>query len=168
MLGKSSTQLKLKPYCCDRTFFSEVTVFDQPLLTVFPSGDARLPIEPQVLDQLDISDPESLPNVPVTCLTSPKVGGFGRTAQATCLLDQVITAFDTQCIDSRLLHLDGLDTNIQAFLSLVMPQCHGQPGVFCAAMHIAIRLVTALSPPSCLSTFFSNGQSKLPDLTSLK
>jgi hypothetical protein len=118
-----------------------VTVFDQPLVTVFPGGDARLPIEPQVLDQLDILDPEFLPNIPVSCLTSPKVGGFSRTAQATCLLDQVLKGFDTSDIDSRLLQLDRLDTNIQAFLSLVMPQCQGQSGIFCAAINIAIRSV---------------------------
>jgi len=116
-----------------------VTVFDQPLVTVFPGGDARLPIEPQILDQLDILNPESLPNIPVSCLTSPKVGGFSRTAQATCLLDQVLKGFDTPDIDSRLLQLDRLDINIQAFLSLVMPQCQGQSGVFCAAINIAIR-----------------------------
>jgi hypothetical protein len=96
----------------DRTFFSEVTVFDQPLVTAFPGGDARLPIEPQVLDQLDILDPGSIPNIPVSCLTSPKVGGFGRAAQATCLLDQVFKGFDIPDIDSRLLQLDRLDTNI--------------------------------------------------------
>jgi hypothetical protein len=123
-----------------------VTVFDQPLVTVFPGGDARLPIEPQVLDQLDILDPESLPNIPVSCLTSPKVGGFSRTAQATCLLDQVLKGFDTPDIDSRLLQLDRLDTNIQAFLSLVMPQCQGQSGVFCTAMNIAIRSVYGYFP----------------------
>lgn len=80
-----------------------MTVFDQPLVTVFPGGDAWLPIEPQVLDHLDISDPESIPNIPVSCMMSPKVGGFSRTAQATCLLDQVLTGFDIADIDSRLL-----------------------------------------------------------------
>ena len=118
-----------------------MTVFDQPLVTIFPGGDARLPIEPQVLDQLDISDPGSLPKIPVSCLTSPKIGGFSRTAQATCLLDQVLKGFDIPDIDSGLLQLNRLDTNIQAFLSLVMPQCQGQAGVFCAAMNIAIRSV---------------------------
>jgi hypothetical protein len=107
-----------------------VTVFDQPLVTVFPSGDARLPIEPQVLDQLDILEPESVPNVPLSCLTSPNLGGFSRTAHATCLLDQVLKGFDTPDIDSRLLQLDRLDTNIQAFLSLVMPQCQGNRASF--------------------------------------
>ncbi|EXJ89344.1 hypothetical protein A1O3_02411 [Capronia epimyces CBS 606.96] len=129
---------------CERTFFSEVAVFDQPLVTVFPGGDARLPIEPQVFDQLDLLDPESLPNISVSCLTSPKVGGFCRTAQAACLLDQVLKGLDTPDMESRLLQLDRLDDNIQAFLSLVMPQCQGQPGVFCAAMNIAIRALFTL------------------------
>jgi hypothetical protein len=118
-----------------------VTVSDQPLVTIFPGEDARLPIEPQVLDQLDILGPESLPNISVSCLTSEKVGGFSRTAQAACLLDQVLKGFDIPDIASRLLQLDRLDTNIQAFLSSVMPQCQGQSGVFCAAMNIAIRSV---------------------------
>jgi hypothetical protein len=122
-----------------RTFFNEVIVLDQPLLTIFPGGDTRLPIEPEVLDHLDILNPESLPNVPVSCLASPKIGGFGRTAQATCLLDQVLRSFDAVDIDSRLLQLDGLDTSIQSFLSFVIPQCQAQSGTFCAAVHIAIR-----------------------------
>jgi hypothetical protein len=127
-----------------------VAVSDQPLVTIFPGGDARLPIESQVLDQLDILDMESVPNIPVSCLTSPKVGGFSRTAQATCLLDQVLKGFDTPDLDSRLLQLDRLDVNIQAFLSLVMPQCQGQSGVFCASMNIAIRSVHGYFPLNAL------------------
>ncbi|KAF2663573.1 hypothetical protein BT63DRAFT_461300 [Microthyrium microscopicum] len=34
--------------------FSEVSVPDQPLLTVFPDGNVRLPTEQQLLDQLDV------------------------------------------------------------------------------------------------------------------
>ncbi|KAI9742754.1 MAG: hypothetical protein M1818_003483 [Claussenomyces sp. TS43310] len=55
-----------------RTFFSELKFFDRPLRTVFPGLDARLPIEPQVLDQLDTLGLESLPDIPVSCLTSLK------------------------------------------------------------------------------------------------
>ncbi|KAF7556148.1 hypothetical protein G7Z17_g1640 [Cylindrodendrum hubeiense] len=128
----------------ERIFLSEATVFDQPMVTVFPGGDARLPIEPQVLDQLDLLDLESLPNIPVSCLTSPKVGGFSRTTQATCLLDLVLKSFNTPAIDSRLLQLDRLNTNIQALLSLVMPQCQDQSGGFCTALHIAIRALFQL------------------------
>ncbi|KAF2491658.1 hypothetical protein BU16DRAFT_565360 [Lophium mytilinum] len=129
----------------ERAFFSEAAVLDQPLVARFPGRDPRLPIESHVLDQLDILEPESLPNIPVSCLTSLKVGGFGRTAQATCLLDQVLKGFDTADIDSRLLLLDRLDTNIQAFLSLVMSQAQGQSGVLsCAAINIAIRALFTL------------------------
>lgn len=125
--------------CYDRYISSEMATFDQPLLTAFPGGDARLPIESEVFDQLDISELQSLPNIPVFCLTSAKVGGFSRSAQASCLMDQVLKALDTPDIDSRLLLLDRLDTDIQAFLSLVMPQCPGQSGEYCAAVNIAIR-----------------------------
>jgi hypothetical protein len=120
---------------------SEVTVSNQPLITVLPSGDDRLPIELHVLDQLDILDPQSLPNISVSCLTSLAIGGFGRSAQAICLLDQVVRGFDTPDIDAKLLLLDRLDNNIQAFLSLVSPQCQGQSGAFCASMNIGIRSV---------------------------
>jgi hypothetical protein len=118
-----------------------MTVIDQPLATIFPGGDARLPIDLQVLDQLDILDPESVPNIPVSCLTSPRLGGFSRTAQATCLLDQVFKCFETSDIDSRLLQLDRLDSNIQAFLSLIMPNTVGQLGVYCTAISTSIMSV---------------------------
>lgn len=118
-----------------------MAVLDQPLLTVFPGEHSRLPIDPEVFDHLDILDTGTLPNIPVSCLTSPKIGGFGRTAQATCLLDQVFKSFGTLDTDSRLLQLERLDTNIQAFLALVMPQCQGQFGLFCESMNISIRFV---------------------------
>ena len=118
-----------------------MAVLDQPLLTVFPGGHSRLPIDPEVFDHLDVLDAGTAPNIPVSCLTSPNIGGFSRTAQATCLLDQVFKSIDTLDIDSRLLQLERLDTNIQAFLSLVMPQCKGQSGIFCESMNIAIRFV---------------------------
>ncbi|OKL61727.1 hypothetical protein UA08_03064 [Talaromyces atroroseus] len=79
----------------ERTFFSEVACIDQPLVTVFPGGDARLPFDLQVFDQLDVLDPR-------------------------------------------------LDTNIQNFLSLVMPNTVGQLGVYCAAISISIRSQEAL------------------------
>jgi hypothetical protein len=107
-------------------------------MTAVPGGHARMPVESQVLDQLDILNPESLPNIPISCLTSPENGGFSRLAQAAYFLDQVLKAFETPDLDPRLLWLDRIDTDIQAFLSLVMPQCRGQSG-FCASINIAIR-----------------------------
>ncbi|VUC27893.1 unnamed protein product [Clonostachys rosea] len=126
---------------CERTFLCELETYNQPLLSIFPAGDARLPIESRVLDQLDILEHGSLPNVPLSCLTFPNLGGFSRMAQATCFLDQVLKAFEVNDIDSRLLLLSRLDTNIQAFLPLVMPQCQQEPGIYCSAMNITIRLV---------------------------
>lgn len=127
----------------NRIFFTELTVLDQPLVTFFPTGDAQLPIEPQLLDQLDVIDPKILPSIPMCGPTSSKIGGFGRTTQAACMLDQVLRGINTPDIDSRLLLLDSLDINIQGFLAQVMPQCQGHSGAFCAAMNIAIRFVTS-------------------------
>ncbi|CAG9988225.1 unnamed protein product [Clonostachys byssicola] len=129
---------------CERTFFCELETNSQPLLSVFPAGDARLPIESQVLDQLDILEHGSLPNIPLSCLTFPNLGGFSRMAQATYFLDQLRKAFEVDDIDSRLLLLSRLDTNIQAFLSLVMPQCQEEPGIYCSAMNITIRTLFIL------------------------
>jgi hypothetical protein len=66
-------------------------------------------------------------------------------AQATCFLDQVRKAFEVDDIDSRLLLLSRLDTNIQAFLSMVMPQCQEEPGIYCSSMNTTIRLVSYAS-----------------------
>ncbi|CAI6088313.1 unnamed protein product [Clonostachys chloroleuca] len=129
---------------CERTFLCELETNSQPLLSVFPAGDARLPFESQVLDHLDILSHGSLPNIPLSCLTFPNLGGFSRMAQATCFLDQVRKAFEVDDIDSRLLLLSRLDTNIQAFLSLVMPQCQEEPGIYCSAMNITIRTLFIL------------------------
>ncbi|CAH0051974.1 unnamed protein product [Clonostachys solani] len=129
---------------CERTFFCELESNSQPLLSVFPAGDSRLPIESRILDQLDILEHRSLPNIPLSCLTFPNLGGFGRMAQATCFLDQLRKAFEVDDIDSRLLLLSRLDTNIQAFLSLVMPQCQEEPGIYCSAMNITIRTLFIL------------------------
>lgn len=93
----------------------------------------------QIFDQLDTLDSGSCPNISVSCLTSPKIGGFGRATQAIGLLDQVLKCFDIQDIESRLLLLDRIDTSIQAFLSLVMSHSQERPGVFCIAINYAIR-----------------------------
>lgn len=121
-------------------------VLDQPLLTILPDGNARLPIEQDVLDQLDVLDTELIPNIALLCWTSTKIAGFGRMAQAICLLEQVLKSFNTQDINLRLLQFDGLDHSIQAFLSLLMPQFRAQPGVAvnCTAINILIRLVNHL------------------------
>lgn len=120
---------------------------NQPLVTAFPSGDARLPIEPQVFANIDVTEPKFLPNVAVSCLTSADIGGFGRTAQATCLLEQVLRAFDSADINSKLLQLDRINTMTREFLALVMLQCSNTAGIFCSAVNVAMRSVISLTHP---------------------
>jgi hypothetical protein len=113
----------------------------QPLVTASPAGDARLPIECDILDRGNLLSGDSIPGILVSCQTSTKVGGFGRAAQATCLLDQVIRGLTIADVDSRLLLLQGLDEAIQAFLSLVLPHGGGQTECYCVAVAITTRWV---------------------------
>lgn len=122
-----------------RSIICELGCFEQPLITPSPAGDSRLPIDGAILDQDDLLDAESVPNIFVSCLNSDKLGGFSRAAQATCLLDQVFKSLRTPDLDCRLLQLQGLDTAIQSYLALVLPECQANVGVFCAAIAIAIR-----------------------------
>ncbi|KAH6658454.1 hypothetical protein BKA67DRAFT_558100 [Truncatella angustata] len=123
----------------ERALFCEVSVFEQPLVTTLPPKDAKLPIEWDILDRADLISPNSMPDIPASCLDWPKIGCFGRTAQATCLVDQVIKGLSIPDLDSRLRLLQDLDGAIQAFLALILPQCQGKPGVYCAAIALAVR-----------------------------
>lgn len=107
-----------------------------------------VPAEPEVLDQSDILGPGPIPNIPVSCLTSREVGEYGRTAQATWLLDQVLRVLNTtDCeLESSLIELDGLDNTLQSFLAMILQQCHGQLGVFCAAIACTIRSALSSLP----------------------
>jgi len=116
-----------------------VGAFKQPLVTTSPLSDSRLPIECDVLDRADLLIADSMPNVLVSCQTSAKISGFGRAAQATCLLDQVIKGLSIPDVDSRLFLLQGLDEAIQTFLALVLPYCREETGVYCGAIAIAVR-----------------------------
>lgn len=124
-----------------------MTVSEQPLLTVVPSAEARLPSEPEALSAEATNAPELSvrSNITASALTSEEVGGYGRAAQAALLLDQVLRSFQTSHLDDRLVQLDGLDTALQTFLTVVMQQSHGNPGSsFCGAIALAIR--SALQP----------------------
>ncbi|CAJ2511203.1 Uu.00g068280.m01.CDS01 [Anthostomella pinea] len=129
---------------CERMIAFEVTVPEQPLVTLAPSEDARLPTEPEVLDRSDVLDRSSICNVVVSSLFTIEVGGFGRAAQAASLADRVIQAFSIADLRSRLVHLDALDSALQSFLTTVLSQCHGQWGIYCAAIALAIRTIFAL------------------------
>jgi hypothetical protein len=118
-----------------------VTVPEQPLLTVVPGANARLPSEPEALAQPDAPELCPRPNITVSSLASEGVGGFGRGAQAALLLDQVLKSFQTPNLNDRLVHLDGLDAALQTFLTVVLQQSHGKPGPFCGAISLAIRSI---------------------------
>lgn len=118
-----------------------MTVPEQPLLTVVPGANARLPSEPEALAQADTPGLGRKPNITVSSLTSEGVGGFGRAAQAALLLDRVLRSFQISSLDDRLIHLDGLDTALQTFLTVVLQQSHGEPGPFCGAISLAIRSI---------------------------
>ncbi|KAH8883452.1 hypothetical protein GQ53DRAFT_699301 [Thozetella sp. PMI_491] len=127
----------------ERAFFCEVGAADQPLMTTSPSADARLPVERDILDRADILGPESIPSIPVSSLTS-MLGGFGRVAQASCLVDQVIRGRNIVDLDSRLLALQGLDSAIQEFLALVLSHPRGKAGDYCGAIAVAVCGLFAL------------------------
>lgn len=127
---------------CNRTFFCDVICSEQPLVTVISDKEARLPFELEDLTQEEGVLYDTLPDLTVSCLTSPKIGGFGRVAQAAFLLDEVLKALSTKSVDSRLVKLDALDAALQKFLAVVMQQCHEvMGGFFCGAIALAIRSV---------------------------
>ncbi|RDW85288.1 hypothetical protein BP6252_02878 [Coleophoma cylindrospora] len=128
----------------ERIFYCEVSFSDQPLITVFPCGDARLPTETSILEQSDSLSPELIRYIPVSCLSSVDVGVFGRSVQAAWLLDQVLKSRETASLDSRLAQLRDLDTALQAFLGEMMQQCSGKRGLLCEAVAITIRAMFTL------------------------
>ncbi|KAJ5817601.1 hypothetical protein N7447_007609 [Penicillium robsamsonii] len=72
-----------------RTFLCELAIVNQPLGSVMPASDDRLPLEPAILDQRNF--PTALTSgLAIQALNSPQVGGFGRAAQAAWLLDGVL------------------------------------------------------------------------------
>jgi hypothetical protein len=81
----------------------------------------------------------SIPNVLVSSFITIEVGGFGRSAQAASLLDEVLKCFDARDLRARLIHLNSLDFTLQSFLNVVMEQRQGKWGIYCGAIAIAIR-----------------------------
>ncbi|XXG99869.1 hypothetical protein Hte_006210 [Hypoxylon texense] len=129
---------------CERIFFCEVTTPEQPLVTIIPDGDALLPTEPAVLEQIDYLDFNLIHRVAVSNINSVDVGGFGRSAQAAWLLDQVLNGFKIQSLDSKLSQLKALDNTFQTFLGGLVHQGGGKGSVFCEAIAITIRALFAL------------------------
>ncbi|CAM1505815.1 Fc.00g114520.m01.CDS01 [Cosmosporella sp. VM-42] len=127
---------------CERIFFCEVAVKEQPLISAFPTKDSRLPTESKVLEQSNFQGLESVPYVSVSNLSSANVGSFGRAAQASWILDQVLQGIEIPGLGAKLTLLRGLDTDLHIFLGAVMQ--HGNRGAFCEAIAIAIRALFAL------------------------
>lgn len=121
-----------------RAFACEVDAFEQPMATTLPSGDARLPVERDILDRLDNLSSESIPRIDFSHLTSTKVGGFGRAAQASCILDQVIRGLSVPDVNSRLILLESLDNSIQSFLTFFLSH-NTRAAVHCTAVAFAVR-----------------------------
>lgn len=134
-----------------------MAVPEQPLVTTIPDGDALLPTEPETLRPGDCVRRDAISThgayIDVSCIGSPDVGGFGRTAQAAWLLDQVFKTLEIPGLHSRLTQLQGLDITIQTFLGVLLQQCYAKekPTEFCQAIAMTIRSV---SPPQRARPFF--------------
>ncbi|KAF2229471.1 hypothetical protein EV356DRAFT_455759 [Viridothelium virens] len=115
----------------ERTFFCDVAVTEQPLITLIPGEYARLPTEPVILEESDHRHSESIIHLSVSCLSSTNVG-------ASWLLDQVLKGFEVSSIDSRLFQLQSLDNTLQTFLGVLMQQSNEKGSVFCEAIAIVI------------------------------
>ncbi|KAH7131697.1 hypothetical protein B0J13DRAFT_626759 [Dactylonectria estremocensis] len=142
---------------CERAFICEVTVPEQPLVTAITSGDAKLPTEPALLEQNDLISFDSIPCIPVSYLSSPDVGSFGRTAQAAWLLDKILKVFQDQSFASRLIQLQALDGTLQKFLGALFEQSNGKRGILCEVIGITIKAIFTLhwhilsQPPLAIS-----------------
>jgi hypothetical protein len=118
-----------------------------------PGENARLPIDPSLLERDEFLGAETISYTSVSHLTSVDVESFGRAAQATWLLDQVIRAFDIPDINNQLFQLQGLDTAIQSFLVALMQQSSVGRDKYCEAIAITIRSVNISAGP-CSSMLF--------------
>ncbi|KAJ5308658.1 hypothetical protein PENANT_c053G02818 [Penicillium antarcticum] len=132
---------------CERAFFCEVAVSEQPLLTTIPNGDVLLPIEPDTLQPGECLRQDVMliheASIAVSCIDSFDVGGFGRSAQAAWLLDQVFKALEIPSLHTRLSQFQVLDNTIQTFLGTLMHQCYANEKLtdFCQPIAITIRSV---------------------------
>lgn len=127
-----------------------MAVPEQPLVTTIPDEDVLLPTEPETLRPGDCVRQDVMPThgayIPISCIDSLDIGGFGRTAQAAWLLDQVFKTLEIRGLHSRLTQLQGLDTTIQTFLGVLLQQCYTKEKSteFCQAIALTIRSVSPL------------------------
>ncbi|KAL2830213.1 hypothetical protein BDW59DRAFT_170168 [Aspergillus cavernicola] len=128
----------------ERAFLCEVGDFEQPMATILPPGDTRLPIDRDILDRGDFLSPDSIPNIPVSCLTTSSVGGFGRAAQASCLLDQVLRGLVILDLNTRLPLLESVDRTTQSFLALILTHSADKTWPYCTALAVTVRALFTL------------------------
>ncbi|GAD93695.1 conserved hypothetical protein [Paecilomyces variotii No. 5] len=128
----------------ERLFLCEVADLGQPLLSILPARDAHLPAEPDTMNHGDILVSTSENVTTLSSLDSPGIGGFGRAAQATWLLDQVLEKIQISDIDVRLDQLTTMDRTLQSFLTAVMQQHQERLGMYCGGIAISIRALFIL------------------------
>ncbi|KAL4902750.1 hypothetical protein BDW74DRAFT_157505, partial [Aspergillus multicolor] len=122
---------------CERTFLCELPIVHQPLGSMVPTGEERLPLESSILDQGNPA--AALKSSPVHALVTPQVGGFARAAQAAWLLDGVLHALSLTDPDQQQAHLADCDRKLQSLLAIVMQQNEGKYGEFCPAIALILR-----------------------------
>ncbi|KAK8101830.1 hypothetical protein PG999_012204 [Apiospora kogelbergensis] len=137
----------------ERAALCEATLPDQPLITSMLDPDGPLPSESAVLD---LSDAEPYLSFPIpegeeyplcsrlSALKEADTGAFGRTAQASWLLGQVLSALHIPDLETRLACLRRLDGELQMFLSDLVQQTSGKRGPFCGSVSLSIRALFAL------------------------
>ncbi|EED13008.1 conserved hypothetical protein [Talaromyces stipitatus ATCC 10500] len=128
----------------ERAFACEIDDYEQPMATILPSGDVQLPIDRQKLDIGDLLSPDSMPNIPASRLTITSIGCFGRAAQASCLLDQVLKALVIPNLTIRLPLLESLDRAIQSFLADILALIPGKGSAYCTALAVTVRTLFKL------------------------
>ena len=113
--------------------------------TIVPPGDARLPIDSDLLDRVDFLGASSIPDIPVSCAMAPSIGGFGCAAQASCLLDQVFKGLIIEDLNIRLPVLESLDKTIQSLLGLAFTHSPDRDSPYCTALSLTLRYLISFA-----------------------
>ncbi|KAI9035701.1 fungal specific transcription factor domain-containing protein [Aspergillus affinis] len=87
-----------------RTFLCELPAVEQPLGSVMPARDDRLPLESDILDHENAVAALAW-SVAIHAVSVPEVGGFGRAAQAAWLLDGALQGLSLTDPDRKRTHL---------------------------------------------------------------
>ncbi|KAL2839260.1 hypothetical protein BJY01DRAFT_28697 [Aspergillus pseudoustus] len=129
----------------ERAFMCEAGTLDQPLTTAFPPGEARLPVDRDILDRGDLIDPDTIPDISLSSyLTARNIGGFGRAARASCLLNQIFRAMALLEITSVLSLLESLDVSLRSSLGLILNQGVDRSWHHCTALAVTLRSLYTL------------------------